>query len=326
MKIAAPVSSVKEAEMLVSFGANELYCGFNPEKWHNKFKELWINRRDPLIANFNSWRELEGVVKIAHQNNIPVSITFNAPFYPQTTIGYLLNFIEKLVSKVAIDAVIVSDLNLIICLRGEKFPVRIHLSSLGSCFNSETVLFYHDLGVKRIILPRQLRLSEIKELTDKTKCNMEFEVFAVNDGCYYEEGFCQTSHAFGPFCMTDRKIENYEFAKKQSDPLELKNLKKLESGYLWYQNNCGCSYQADGLPNGPCSLCWFADFRDWGIDAVKIVGREASFYRKMRSLQMVKAVIDETEKGCDSKEISNFARVMRNTPEYCASGYLCYFR
>jgi putative protease len=96
--------------------------------------------------------------------------------------------------------------------------------------------------------------------------------------------------------------------------------------YLWYQNNCGSSFQQNGLPNGPCSLCWFGHFRDWGVTAVKIVGREASFYRKMRSLQLVKAVMAEVKEGGACEKIAQFARSLRATPEYCDKGYMCYFR
>ena len=56
------------------------------------------------------------------------------------------------------------------------------------------------------------------------------------------------------------------------------------------------------------------------------MGREASFYRKMRSLQMVKTVVDEARKGADGDRIRSLARSIRATPDYCQQGYMCYFR
>ncbi len=94
--------------------------------------------------------------------------------------------------------------------------------------------------------------------------------------------------------------------------------------YRWFQNNCGSSCKADGTPNGPCSLCWFGYFRDWGVKAVKIVGREASFHRKMSSLQLVKAVMDVVNGGKSPGDIAAYARSLRNTPEYCNKGHMCY--
>ncbi|MBI4831046.1 MAG: U32 family peptidase [Candidatus Lindowbacteria bacterium] len=326
MKIVAPVSSVKEVEMLVHFGADELYCGIRTAEWEEHFGgKWWMNRRDPFNANLGSWEDIQQVVEQAHAQNVPVYLTLNAPFYPRGSGHYLLKLTEKLVSEIRMDGLIVSDMNFLILLAREKFPVRLHLSSLGSCFNSWALDFYLSLGVERIILPRQLRLSEIGRLVTEADSRIEFEAFAMNDGCYFEEGFCQTTHAFGPFCLTNWKVECFSPARRLSQEEIENHLQKLRE-YLWYQNNCGSSFQATGLPNGPCSLCWFGHFRDWGVTAVKIVGREASFHRKMGSIQLVKAVMDDVRSGSSREEIAKTARSLRATPEYCDKGYKCYFR
>ena len=155
---------------------------------------------------------------------------------------------------------------------------------------------------------------------------MEYEVFALNDGCFFEEGFCQTSHTLGPFCLTDWEVANYNTEGRTLSLEETASHLEEFRTYWWYQNNCGSSFQKDGLPNGPCSLCWFGLFRDWGITAVKIAGREASFHRKMGSLQLVKAVMDEVRNGASVKEVGKVSRSLRKTPEYCEKGYMCYFR
>ena len=339
MKIATPVSSVQEVEMLLHYGADELYCGLNTRTWAASLgPRCWMNRRSPTAANLASEAELETVVGLAHAGGIPVHVTLNAPFYPGDSLDYIVDLARFLAFDVGVDGLIVSDLNLLLRLKSDALPLRLHLSSLGSCFNTHAVAFYRDLGVKRIILPRQLKLSEIRRIVTDAPDDMTFEVFALNDGCVYEEGFCQTSHTMGPFCMTDwtpvvfGSETEAAWAKRRSgrmaDPLAEQIPERMAefAKYRWYQNNCGSTYQADGLPNGPCSLCGFSHFRDWGVTAVKIVGREASFYRKMRSLQMVKAVMDEVERGAGPTEIQALARAMRATPEHCSQGYMCYFK
>ena len=328
MKIAAPLSSAAEAEMLLHYGADELYCGVRTPEWEEHFGgHVWMNRRSPQGANLGSWENIQQVVNLAHSSRIPVHVTLNAPYYTRAGMDYLIKLAEKLISELEIDSLIVSDLNFLMRLAGEKLPVNLHLSSLASCINSRAVDFYLSLGIKRIILPRQLHLSEIKRIVTQTNSPMEFEVFAVNDGCFFEEGFCQTTHALGgPFCLTDWEVRVH---RTDVDPVSDTEIEQhiAELGeYLWFQNNCGSSFQQDGLPNGPCSLCWFGHFRDWGVTAVKIVGREASFYRKMRSLQIVKAVMDEAEAGGACEEIAQFARNLRATPQYCDKGYMCYFK
>ncbi|UCF90245.1 MAG: U32 family peptidase, partial [Desulfobacterales bacterium] len=168
------------------------------------------------------------------------------------------------------------------------------------------------------------RLSEIKRIVTEGNSQMEFEVFAVNDGCFFEEGFCQTTHALGgPLCLTDWEVQAP--GGSLAAPELAQGLEELRE-YLWYQNNCGSTFQEEGLPNGPCSLCWFAHFKAWGVTAVKIVGREASFYRKMRSLQLVKAVMDKVREGVSYAGVSQWTRSLRGTPDYCDKGYMCYFR
>jgi putative protease len=327
MKIVAPASSVQDAEMLLHFGADELYCGVTTPEWEDHFGgKWWMNRRAPSGANLPSWEDVRAVVEMAHAQSAPIYLTLNAPFYPDGSIRYLLRLTEKLAGELQIDGIIVSDLGFLMALEREDFPLRIHLSSLGGCFNSRSARFYKSLGVDRIILPRQLKLSEIDRIVHETGPGMEFEVFAVNDGCYFEEGFCQTTHAFGPFCLTEWQVEVRKTSENRPSRDEIEgHLKELKE-YLWYQNNCGSSFQEDGLPNGPCSLCRFGHFRDWGVAAVKIVGREASFHRKMGSIQLVKALMDEVRAGDSRDEIAYAARALRKTPEYCDRGYMCYYR
>ena len=328
MKIVAPISSVGELEMLLECGADELYCGVSTPEWEDHFGGTWwMNRRSPQGANLTSWEELKTIVTQARGAQTPVHITLNAPFYTEGSVGYVTRLARRLAGDLGVDSLIVSDLTLLMHLRTEGVPTALHLSSLGSCTNSRTVGFYEGLGIKRVILPRQLRVREIESIvTAEESKKMEFEVFAVNDGCYFEEGFCQTTHAVGsPFCLTDWQVRVHRSNGVGISPDELARHREELREYLWYQNNCGSSIEESGVPNGPCSLCWFAHFRDWGIDSVKIVGREASFYRKMRSLQLVKAVMDEVRKGASREQVAAIARSIRGTPEYCNKGYMCYF-
>jgi putative protease len=327
LKIAAPVSSAQEVEMLLHYGADELYCGLNTQQWRAYLgPRCWMNRRSPSAANLASKVDLKTVVKTAHAQDVPVHVTLNAPFYPGESLDYIVGLAESLVFDIGADSLIVSDVNLLIRLKESKLPARLHLSSLGGCFNAFTVEFYRELGVKRVILPRQLKLSEISYLVTHAAPGIEFEVFALNDGCVYEEGLCQTTHTMGPFCMTDWQPVPLHMGGKGKNIRNLRSQVDDLRRYRWYQNNCGSSYQDEGLPNGPCSLCWFSYFRDWGITAVKIVGREASFYRKMRSLQMVKAVLDKVDGGAGVDEIKALAMSIRATPHHCKQGYMCYFR
>ena len=328
MKITAPLSAVNEIDMLLHYGADEIYCGIQPPDWETTFGSLnWLNRRAPKGANLTSVSDIKLVTEKAHDSGAAVHIALNAPFYTEEGIEYVTDLAFKLVDEADIDTVIINDLNLLFRLKETNFPANIHLSSLAGCMNSHAVSFYKSLGIKRVILPRQLQYREIERIVRSFGDEMEFEVFAVNDGCYYEESFCQTTHGVGgPFCLVDARLQPIGSEAVSISSQRLAHHQEQYKSYLWFQNNCGSTFQEDGLPNGPCSLCGFGHFRDWGVTALKVIGREAAFYRKMRSLQMVKAVVDETRLGVLPEEIADFSKKIRSTPEYCEKGYMCYFR
>ena len=326
MVIVAPVSSVHEVEMLIDNGADELYCGLNPPEWEARVgARWWINRRSPAHASFNSFDDLRETIRRAHRSKVPVYLTVNAPFYPGSAVPYLLDLSQRLVYELEVDGLIVSDLNFLLSLARLDLPASIHLSSLGGCYNRHTVEFYSGLGVRRIILSRQLRRSEIERIVKGAPSGVAFEVFGLNDGCYFEEGYCQASHTLGPFCLSQWEEAAPWTAKGHISSEDLECDREQLRKYLWFQDNCGSSFQKNGLPNGPCSLCWLGQFRDWGVHGVKIVGREASFHRKMASLQLVKAVMDLVRKGGTSEEVSQSALSFRATPELCDTRYMCYY-
>lgn len=327
MHIVAPISSLEELPMLLHWGADELYCGVDIAEWRNRFGTWWwMNRRHPLRGSIGFLKDLQTITATAHDHGTRVHVALNTPFYTPSAIDKLVALSERLVHIHGVDGLIVSDVELLTRLVREELGARIHLSSLGRCFNSPSVEFYRSLGVQRIILPRQLRLSEIEHLVRSHGAGMEFEVFGLNDGCDYEEGFCLTSHALGPFCLTPWQVSVVDGGKGGSAAGELRVRMEELGEYLWYQNNCGSSHTPSGLPNGPCSLCCFGHFRDWGVKAVKIVGREGSFLRKMGSLQLVKAVMEEVRNGAAPDDVARMALSLRDTPEHCQKGYMCLFR
>jgi putative protease len=96
--------------------------------------------------------------------------------------------------------------------------------------------------------------------------------------------------------------------------------------WVWFQNGCGNSVTATGIPNGPCALCALHDLARAGVTSVKIAGRGASAFRKLASLQLVRAVLDLVERGATREEAAAGSMALRNTPAFCGARYMCYYR
>ena len=96
--------------------------------------------------------------------------------------------------NIGIDAVIVSDPGMFTIIKKTVPDLPIHLSTQASVTNYETVMFWYNLGIKRIVLARELSLKEIKEIIDKAPEDLEIEVFVHGAMCISYSGRCLLSN------------------------------------------------------------------------------------------------------------------------------------
>lgn len=307
MKILAPARSEVEIEPLCDAGAHEFYCGIDPPDWERSFGGTSVHRRNPRSAGVAGLDELRRMVSLAHPR--PVFATLNAPSYPAGAVEHLLRFGRVLVDDIGVGALIVGDWELMLALAEDGLASRVHVSSLASCRNAGAATFYRSLGVSRIILPRQVTLREIAQCAT---AGVELEVFALNDGCAFEEGICSTTHALRPFCIDDRiggkqiaLDERYEFWK-------------------WTLNNCGCQ-TSRGYTLGPCGLCALPQLARCGVASLKVVGREASTARKVASVRLASAALNLATTGAQAADIRSAVVSLRGAPELCRDAHLCYY-
>ncbi len=328
MKITAPISSPAEIEPLALHGADELYCGIVPQEWITGYgPAVWISRRAGEKANLSGFAALQVLIDAAHGRGIPVFVTLNAPYYTARQLPYVLGLADRL-RGMGVDGVIVTDVGLIAAIREEALGMRILLSSVAAVRNAESARFYRDLGVDRIILPRHLTVDEIEHILHEVP-EPEYEVFILNDGCVFEEGLCATTHGAGAFCLEDW---SYEFSRTDESGIAagekaalLENLTDYRR-WIWFTANCGRSCSPTGYPNGPCGLCAIHDFGRIGVHALKVVGREGVTDRKVRSVQLVRSVLDRVEQGWPKERVETAAVALRGERQLCGSGYMCYFR
>ena len=307
MKILAPLRSSEEVLPPLAEGAHEFYCGLTPPGWAETFGPAWVHRRDPRSAGVSGLEDLRRIVDLARPR--PVYATLNAPSYPAGAVPRLVDFGRLLLDEVGVAALIVAEWELLLALCEQGLGPRLHVSSLASCRNPGAAAFYRSLGVSRVILPRHMTLREIEETAIP---GLEWEVFALNDGCVFEEGICATTHAFGPFCMNDRLAarsgrldRRYEFWK-------------------WTLNNCGCQTNR-GYTLGPCGLCALPRLARIGVTSLKVVGREASLARKAASVRLAAVALNHAERGAGPDDIRASVVSMRGAPELCENAHLCYY-
>lgn len=328
MKITAPISQVDEIAPLLSAGAHELYCGVVAENWVKQFNTGAVNRR--YFGNLHSLVELQRAIDAAHDGGAGLFLVLNAQHYGDAQLDALIS-LALCFHEMGGDAVIVADPTFISVLREAIPKLAIHVSSVASCRNSAAVGFYRALGVRRVILPRDVSLDEIEVITRRCR-DIEIEVFILNDGCVFEEGVCHSIHLpkklGGPICVADYAFEYRGASGAALSPRVAERLSGNDDDYqrwLWYRFGCAFSTTDEGYPYGPCGLCAIHRLHEMGVAAIKIAGREGATARKIKSVQMVSRVLEEVVKGGDAQSVASCAVNIRKTPQHCQTGYMCYY-
>lgn len=176
-ELLSPAGTLKSMRYAFAYGADAVYAGqprYSLRVRNNEFDhanlKLGIDEAHALGKQFYV------VVNIAPHN------------------AKLKTFIKDLTPVVAMgpDALIMSDPGLIMLVR-QHFPeMTIHLSVQANAVNWATVKFWHDQGVSRVILSRELSLEEIGEIREQVP-GMELEVFVHGALCMAYSGRCLLS-------------------------------------------------------------------------------------------------------------------------------------
>ncbi|VVB87073.1 Peptidase family U32 [uncultured archaeon] len=179
-ELLAPVGSKESLIAAIENGADAVYFGgsaFNARQY---------------TSNFNR-EELEWAIDHAHKMGIKAYVTVNT-LIKDSELEEATDYLRFLCNAGA-DAVIVQDLGILRLLR-EQLPVLpIHASTQMTIHNAEGVKFLQEMGVKRVVLARELSLDEIQKIKSETA--MEIETFIHGALCFSYSGQCLLSSMIG---------------------------------------------------------------------------------------------------------------------------------
>lgn len=178
IELLSPAGSMDALKAAIHNGANAIYLG------GKKFGAR------AFAQNF-SVNELIEAINYAHIYNVKIYITVNTIIY-EDEFEDALDFIEFLY-KNNVDAVIMQDIGLMYEAH-KRFPgLIIHASTQCHNHNIENIEFFKSIGVKRVILDREMSLEEIKKLNT----DMEIEIFIHGALCISYSGCCLMSYLGG---------------------------------------------------------------------------------------------------------------------------------
>ena len=341
MKLTSGLGSIDDYPRYVRAGADELFCGYVPFSWSEKYGTvLPLNRREVLNYNvqIGSFSELEILANMVQKYQKPVHLAFNSLYYRQEQYEEITQIIQQCRS-IGFDSYILADPALLVYLRKEKIDCEVHLSGdLGTVNSAMTEVFAKEYP-KRIIFQRKNTISEmravIRHITAQKEAARkewtyptEFEAFALNELCQFSGAFCNSLHCdeMGYLCrvpywkkpmsFSESKLEKQEKNRpgenisisEWDSASELMN-PVSEDGYL-----CGAT---------GCGLCTLKQLSDAGITHLKLVGRGNYTDFMERDIRNLRRTLEILE---DSSTEEEYIRAMKAElfPNGCS--HMCYVR
>lgn len=140
--------------------------------------------------NFDK-KSIKEAIDYAHLYDVKIYVTANTLIY-EDEIEDFINYIKFLYLS-GVDAVLMQDIGMINLVRKIIPDLEIHASTQTHNCNDETLKLFKGLGIKRVVLARELTLSQINNL----KTDIEKEVFIHGALCICYSGCCLFSSLNG---------------------------------------------------------------------------------------------------------------------------------
>ena len=138
-----------------------------------------------------SFEELNAACDKAHQMNKRVYLTTNT--LPRNAdIPAIPEFLRE-ASACGVDAFIIADMGVFELAKKHAPEVERHISTQGGIMNYESALAWYNMGAKRVVLAREMRLDEIAEMRAKIPDELEIECFVHGAMCVSFSGRCLIS-------------------------------------------------------------------------------------------------------------------------------------
>lgn len=179
IELLAPAGDLEKLKIAIEYGADAVY--FAGESFGLR----------AAAKNFSIDNIREGV-EYAHERGKRAYLTLNI-FAHNEDINNLKEYLER-IKDIPIDAFIVSDVGVMMCLKEVIPNSQIHLSTQANTTNYKTAEFWYNQGVKRIVIARELSFEEIKELKKNLPEDMEIEAFIHGAMCISYSGRCLLSN------------------------------------------------------------------------------------------------------------------------------------
>ena len=190
LEVLSPAGNMEKLKTAVYFGADAVY-----------FSGKSFGLR-AFAGNFTE-EEIKEAVEFCHINKVRAYVTVNIVAHNKD-FEHLAEYLSFL-NSAKVDGVIVSDIGIMEFVKKYAPDVELHVSTQANVTNKFSAKTLVDMGAKRIVLARELTITEIKEIRDYLPKDIELEAFVHGAMCISYSGRCLLSNY-----LTGRKSNNGE--------------------------------------------------------------------------------------------------------------------
>ncbi len=140
--------------------------------------------------------ELAALAELGRENGVKTYIPMNTLVKPDD-MDSAARLIDRVARSVKPDGLIIQDLSMVEIAHQAGYEGELHLSTLANVSHPKALKAAAELGVNRVVVPRELNLDEIKQMAEACPENMTLEMFVHGALCYSVSGRCYWSSFFG---------------------------------------------------------------------------------------------------------------------------------
>ena len=180
LELLAPAQNKQCAIAAIDYGADAVYIGAN----------LFGARKNAA----NTIEDIKEIVDYAHKFYVRIYCTVNT-ILNDDEILRAIDLIKNLY-EIGVDGLIIQDMGILeLAIQNKLPPIPLYASTQCDNKTLEKVKFFDKLGIKRVILARELSLKEISNICKDTNC--EIETFIHGALCVSYSGQCYLSQSIG---------------------------------------------------------------------------------------------------------------------------------
>ena len=280
-ELLSPAGSLEALKYAVMYGADAVYCAL----------PRFGMRAAPVNLTIG---ELHDGCIFAHARGKKVYLTLNN-LPTNDELSELPQYIKD-AAEAGVDAFIIADLGVLSLAKQYAPDVDVHFSTQAGITNYAAATMAYNLGAKRVVLARELTLTDIAQIRDNTPPELELEAFVHGAMCMAFSGRCLFSNY-----LTGRDGNHGECAQpcrwkysivEEKRPGQYFPIEQTENGaYLFNSQDMNMLEHID-------------DLIDSGATSLKIEGRSKSAYYIAAMTNAYKTAVNQymVERGFEDAE------------------------